>query len=264
MVYLAHTENERGVAHQLKDHLRGVGELASEFAARMNTAMGDAGRWAGLLHDLGKYRDEFQAYLRAERDSSIETHHAVYGAALAFQRQRRWLGPALTIAGHHAGLHNWADLQNDLRADAKYHANDQLSSIVVKFEAEVLTVAKEIDEPDFVKSSRLSAELYVRLLFSAVVDADFLDTESHHLSATRLIHQLQSRELLHCLVAEKEAKPGGGELNDLRNRIFQQCIDAAHHKPGFFSLTVPTGGGKTLSAMAFALSHAMRHNLLNH
>ncbi len=259
MVYLAHTENERGVAHPLKDHLRSVGELASEFAAQMNPAMCEAAHWAGLLHDLGKYRDEFQSYLRAERESSLDTHHAVYGAALAFQR--RWLGPALTIAGHHAGLHNWAELQNSLEADTKYHAKDQLSSIVGRFEAEVLRVTEQVNEPDFVKSSLLSAELYVRLLFSALVDADFLDTESHHLFAPRLTYQLQSKELLQCLLAEKEVKPRGGELNELRSCIFEQCIEAADQKPGFFSLTVPTGGGKTLSAMAFALSHATHHNL---
>ncbi|MGI9167749.1 MAG: CRISPR-associated endonuclease Cas3'' [Pyrinomonadaceae bacterium] len=259
MAYLAHTENERGVPHQLKDHLRSVGQLAAEFAAQVNPAMCEAARWAGLLHDLGKYRDEFQAYLRAERESSIETHHAVYGAALAFQR--RWLGPAVVIAGHHAGLHNWAELQNGLQTDTKYHANAQLSLIVGRFEAEVLKVAEQINEPDFVKGCRLSAEFYVRLLFSTLVDADFLDTEAHYLSTSRLVYQLRPKELLQRLVATKEAKARGGDLNQLRNRIFQQCINTANHKPGFFSLTVPTGGGKTLSAMAFALSHAAHHNL---
>ena len=63
------------------------------------------------------------------------------------------------------------------------------------------------------------------------------------------------------IIAEKESKPRDGALNELRNRIFQQCLEAAQHEPGFFSLTVPTGGGKTLAGMAFALAHAQKHKL---
>src|SRR5206468_1711977 len=134
MPFFAHTENTNGSWHKLADHLRGVGERAAEFAQQMNPELVESARWAGLLHDLGKYREEFQAYLRKERESSTETHHAVYGAALAFRR--KWLGPALAISGHHTGLNNWAVLENDLRVDIKYHAGDQLQSITARFEAE--------------------------------------------------------------------------------------------------------------------------------
>ncbi len=72
MVYLAHTENERGVPHQLKDHLRSVGELASEFAAQMNPAMCEAARWAGLQHDLGMYRNEFSSAAAQKTSSGKE------------------------------------------------------------------------------------------------------------------------------------------------------------------------------------------------
>src|SRR2546427_12047791 len=149
MDFFAHTENTDGNWHKLADHLRGVGQLAAEFAAQMNPELIEAARWAGLLHDVGKYRDEFQAYLRKERESSIETHHAVYGAALAFRR--KWLGLTLAIAGHHAGLHNLAGLQNDLQADIKYHAQSQLDSIVGKFEAETLKLTDQLNEPEFIR-----------------------------------------------------------------------------------------------------------------
>src|SRR5437660_6921652 len=101
MEYFAHTENTNRNWHKLADHLRGVGQRAAEFAARMNPELVEAARWAGLLHDLGKYRDEFQEYLRGNRKGDIDTHHAVYGAALAYRCS--WLAPAFTIAGHHAG-----------------------------------------------------------------------------------------------------------------------------------------------------------------
>jgi CRISPR-associated endonuclease/helicase Cas3 len=257
--YWAHTENSEDKPHLLYVHLRSVGQLASQFAALMNPQLCEAARWAGLLHDLGKYRDEFQQYLRGQRASSEETHHAIYGAALTFQQ--KCIGPTLAIAGHHAGLHNWHQLAEELKADTKYQAQAQLPQMRERFVEELGELAGKIKEPDFISTSRLSAELYTRMLFSALVDADFLDTESHHTLAQRLTHSLQPDELLHRVIADKESKPRDGELNELRNRIFQQCLEAAQSEPGFFSLTVPTGGGKTLAGMAFALAHAQRHKL---
>jgi len=257
--FWAHTYNPTGRPHYLKEHLESVGHLASEFAATACQEMAQAAKWAGLLHDLGKYRDEFQEYLREERESSVETHHAIYGAALSFQR--RCIGLTLAIAGHHAGLHDWHQLAEELRADTKYQAQAQLPLIVERFKAELGGLAEKIDEPEFIRSNSLSAEFYVRMLFSALVDADFLDTEAHYDLVPRVTYQLRPDEMLQRLIAEKETKPRDGELNALRNRIFQQCLDAAQHKPGFFSLTVPTGGGKTLAGMAFALAHAEQHNL---
>ncbi len=257
--FWAHTHNPAGAPHLLSDHLHGVGELAAQFAAEMNPQLIEATRWAGLLHDLGKYRDEFQDYLRGQRESSEETHHAIYGAALTWQQ--RCVAPTLAIAGHHAGLHNLHDLFNDLKTDTKYQAQAQLPQMRARFEAELGKIADKITEPDFIKTHPLSAEVYVRMLFSALVDADFLDTEAHHQLTQRLTYALQPEALLQHIIDEKEAKPRDGALNELRNRIFQQCLDAAQQEPGFFSLTVPTGGGKTLAGMAFALAHAQRHDL---
>lgn len=257
--YWAHTKNAEGRPHLLHEHLRGVGDLAEQFASQMNPQLCEPARWAGLLHDLGKYRDEFQEYLRDERESSVETHHAIYGAALTVQE--RCIGPTLAIAGHHAGLHDLSELANDLKTDAKYGARGQLPKLRERFEAELGKLPGVIADPSFVKDSKQSLELYVRMLFSALVDADFLDTEAHHTLVPRESFSFQPDELLERIIAEKEAKPRDGELNELRNRIFQQCLKAAEHEPGFFSLTVPTGGGKTLAGMAFALAHTARHSL---
>ena len=97
MNYYAHTAETATGEHfdqehwqPLAEHLRSVADKAREFAESLGLA--DAAEQAGLLHDLGKYRVPFQEYLAGERPGSVETHHAVYGAALAFQR--KWLGPA--------------------------------------------------------------------------------------------------------------------------------------------------------------------------
>lgn len=253
MKFLAHTENTAGIPHLLRDHLRAVGNLAHSFAGNSCSGLSDAAYWAGLLHDLGKYRDEFQQYLKAERDSSTETHHAVYGAAFAYRRG--WLGPAFAIAGHHAGLHDVHELQT-LVEGVTYRTDERVPLLLERFERELMEIPKQIAEPLFAANNEHSAEFYIRMLFSTLVDADFLDTEAHYKSAPRPSLELQATELLQLLITEKESKSSEGDLNAIRNRIFQQCLDKAKETPGFFSLTVPTGGGKTLAGMAFALAHA--------
>ena len=258
MNFLAHPENAAGHPHLLQDHLRSVGTLARRFATTASPLLVEPAQWAGRLHDLGKYREEFQAYLREERESSVETHHAMYGAALAFQR--RWLGLAFAIAGHHAGLHDISQLQA-LVNDAKYKSAERLPLLIERFTTEVGPLDAHFAEPTFGTAQQTHAELYIRMLFSTLVDADFLDTEAHYTGMLRPSCAFRPDILLQRLLAEKATKSSAGELNALRHRIFQQCLDAAELPPGFFSLTVPTGGGKTLASMAFALQHAERHGL---
>ncbi len=254
--FWAHTENPSGKPHLLKDHLREVGKLARQFAERGNPDLAQAAEWAGLLHDLGKYREEFQAYLLGKRQSSHETHHAVYGAALAFKHRN--LALAFAIAAHHAGLHDTESLR-ELLSDARYNFKC-LPELQQRFETEVGNLNLGFSDPDFCKD-KLRLEMFTRMIFSALVDADFLDTEAHYQLQMRKSFPLEPERLLAQLLAEKNSKSTAGELNALRNRIFQQCLDAAAMRPGFFSLTAPTGGGKTLSGMAFALKHAQLHGL---
>lgn len=220
--------------------------------------MAESADWAGRLHDLGKYRGEFQAYLRNQRDSSVETHHAIYGAAAAFHRES--YGLAFAIAGHHAGLHDLSDLQ-ELLSGSKYQADKRVPALLGHFQRELGNVPERIADPDFIETSPYSVEFYIRMLFSLLIDADRLDTESHANGFCRLPPKLDAARLLQRLIDEKKGKSSEGQLNALRNRIFQSCLDRGNDAPGFFSLTVPTGGGKTLSGMAFALAHAARHQL---
>ncbi len=272
MNYYAHTaETETGERRsrehwqQLAKHLRNVADKAREFAEPLGIS--DAAELAGLLHDLGKYRLPFQQYLAGERPRSVETFHAMYGAALAFQRN--WLGPAFAIAGHHAGLHNLGDLQA-LVCGEKYDAMNRFVPLVKQFEAEGEKIPNKLSEPEFAdpKKDKAIIEFYVRMLFSCLVDADFLDTEQFkaRASAATRSHQRRSVKLdasllLDRLQAHRGKFDSSVELNQLRNRVFEDCLAKASEPAGFFSLTVPTGGGKTLSGMGFALEHARRHGM---
>jgi CRISPR-associated endonuclease/helicase Cas3 len=246
----------------LATHLRNVAALARRFAEPL--ALAAEAELAGLLHDLGKYRIEFQQMLRGQRSSSAETQHAVFGAAWAFdrvQRENKLAGTAFAIAGHHAGLHDRGDLQQ-LVGSAHLHPVKSSAELVRLLEGELGPLPPAPDPPTWV-SDALATDLYIRMLFSCLVDADRLDT-AYWPAAPPPDKPLDTERLLDALQAERrrknEANPNS-PLAALRNRIFDACLERAAQPQGFFSLTVPTGGGKTLASMAFALAHAKAHNL---
>ena len=268
MPFYAHTtEDERGNRlpescgkwQRLSVHLRNVANRAKEFAIPLNLAA--EAELAGLLHDLGKYRDEFQSYLRGERGSSVETQHAVFGAAWAADSGRSLLATALAVAGHHAGLHDCGDLQG-LFEKPTLRMNQTLPDLIGRFQTELGPLPSLPLPPRWVKDE-LAAEFYARLIFSCLVDADRLDTACWPETPPR-DRILDAESLLRKTHAERSQKTKdnpNSSLAELRNRIFDTAVERAELTPGFFSLTVPTGGGKTLASMAFALAHAKRHGL---
>ncbi|MBX3748037.1 MAG: CRISPR-associated helicase Cas3' [Verrucomicrobiae bacterium] len=263
MDYYAHTaqgpdggpDKDRSRWQRLRDHLVNVARIARHFADPLGLA--DEAELVGLLHDLGKYRDEFQAYLRGERGSSVETQHAIYGAAWALEPHQQ-LGTMLCVAGHHAGIHDMADAQ---AAASKAWVTQAVCKLVARLESEVGPLPRPPGIPAFVESASeptFAAEIYVRMLFSCLVDADRLDTAFWPAGPTPDV-PLDAEILLGRVVCERDRKREANldsPLGLLRNRIFDACLEAGCQTQGFFSLTVPTGGGKTLSGMAFALAHA--------
>lgn len=271
--YYAHTaEDEHGnrVTDQrqwqpLAEHLQNVASLAAEFAKPFGAA--PEAYFAGLLHDLGKYRDEFQAYLRGERPSSTETQHAIYGAAWARDENRQLPCSALAIAGHHAGLHNQCDIEG-MCSIRCLGIPETVSSLISLLESELGSIPPSPELPSWVLTAlaagnAFAAEFYARLIFSCIVDADRLDT-AYWPASPPPDTPLNTDTLIAAVHAERTRKAAANPdspLAALRNHIFDTALDRAALPPGFFSLTVPTGGGKTLASMAFALAHARRHGL---
>lgn len=247
-------------------HLKNVGELAQSYAVK---EMAVIAQYTGQWHDLGKYREPFQRYLRGEIPSSKDTHHAAYGALLA--RDLNLMSAAFAIAGHHAGLHNLSDLKNMLRnyapdANGRTSCPRELQEI---FEQEGGILPEGLTEPEFVQKAMasedpLTQEFYIRMLFSCLTDADVSDAirYSEGKSSLPSPRRLDHDKMIQRLDLHMQELPGGSsKLGSLRNHVHQQCTEAATQPQGFFGLTVPTGGGKTLSAMRFALEHARKHDL---
>lgn len=274
--YLAHVRrNDDGsfVIHDLEDHLRSVGDLAGEFAAIFGQS--DWGRLAGLWHDLGKYSSAFQSYIARGSGFDPEAHiesgtgrvnHSSAGGIHAVEKlgvKGRLL--AYLIAGHHAGLPDWHSDEHALASLSQRLGDGQYLQAISN-----AAVPTDILHPAMSPTTKpLGGEaglaLWLRMLFSCLVDADFLDTEefmngekARSRGIFRSIGELLDKFDEHMTQLTADAKPTS--VNRVRAEVLRQCRERASDAPGIFSLTVPTGGGKTLSSLAFALVHAVQHN----
>ena len=276
--YIAHVrQNQQGayVVHKLKDHLLDVAHIADEFASAFGNS--DWASLAGLWHDLGKYRPAFQAYIKSASGYDPEAHieggkgrvdHSTAGAIYAIEH----LGPygrilAYLIAGHHAGLADWYSSETGNAALSvrleQGEAKGWLDEVKRQSPPEdILHAPPPQTKPPGGKPESL--HLWLRMLFSCLVDADFLDTEAF-MNGEKAAMRGQYPDLAELLnlfnrhMREKIATVEPTLVNGVRAQVLCQCSERAMDGPGLFSLTVPTGGGKTLSSMGFALNHAVKY-----
>ncbi len=274
---LAHVRQDsagRWHEHLLDDHLRGVARIAADFAADFDSC--DWASIAGLWHDLGKYSSEFQQYIKTVSGYNAEAHieegapdrvdHSTAGAIYA-ERQFAAHGRILAylIAGHHAGLPDWHSVETggkalSIRLGAEQnHLLDRIPTQSIP--QEILSQSKPTSK---LRGGSDGFHLWVRMLFSCLVDADFLDTEKfmNDVQAAARSGYRDIADLMDCFdnhMAYLAITADNTPVNTIRADILRQCREKAALAPGLFSLTVPTGGGKTLSGMAFALRHAIQH-----
>ena len=252
---------------QLSEHLMNVANRASSFAESFG-----AKDWALLLgenHDLGKGTNQWQAYLRQANNLIDEfskyddghPSHAFAGAQWLYSHSKD-VGKLLAycIAGHHAGLPDWDGGEAALQRRLGQQLHDVTYPCTLPNFPKQPPITFEPDRLGF------HFQFFIRMLFSCLVDADFLDTEKFINEKEKAEHRgkYPSVDVLHHVFWKNfdEMRKGADQtqlVNQQRELVLADCLQAAEQEPGLFSLTVPTGGGKTLSSLAFALNHALEH-----
>lgn len=239
------------------EHCEGVAMLAEKFADTFN--MGAWGRMLGLLHDRGKERTAFQQHIKRESGYSPEQivssdyQHAYIGAVVAKDSTKYAPLLAPQIAGHHRGLYDYTELGTCLQQAIPSEVNEDLPDITLSVDAIMGIKPKEIHH-------------LTRMLFSCLVDADYLDTERFMSPNNFALRGCKKRitelyPLLQAFLDKLNANAINSDVNRIRREVQDNCMAKSKNEKGFYSLTVPTGGGKTLSSMLWAMQHAIHHRL---
>ncbi|MDD5307789.1 MAG: CRISPR-associated helicase Cas3' [Deltaproteobacteria bacterium] len=270
---MAHTENVRGECELLRDHLNNVAKRAAEFASTFGAE--EEANLAGLLHDIGKYGDLFQRRLKG-LEHGID--HWTPGAWAGIQACRS-IATALAVQGHHIGLQiasgdslRGLDPKRGKEPQRLRVSDADLDRLLDRAVRDGWPRPEPVsgDSGHYAALSRTdyaSAMLDVRMFFSTLVDADFIETEVHfeggsirptplHLAPARAVGALT--EYLRDLA---EASASAVHVNSMRADLLAACISAADCDQGVYTLTAPTGTGKTLAMLAFALRHVIKHGL---
>lgn len=241
-----------------EEHLQGVAKLAAQFAAEFGCE--DIARIIGLLHDKGKEQTEWQKYIQGVTGYNHEyvnirrgPNHSYVGARIA-QIQYPQLAPLIAqpIAGHHRGLYDYCEYIEETKKDIPKEV------LVPKSQSCAMPRLQNLKSYDL--------HHLVRMLFSCLVDADSLDTEEFmnpeqaslrgtHTTMAELLGKLEE------YLSQLKEKSEDTEVNRIRNYVQEQCVKESQGKTGFYSLTVPTGGGKTLASVLWALNHAVKNHL---
>lgn len=255
--FISHIRSDNTIQSNF-DHQKNVAQIASSFAKKIGC--GDIGKVMGLLHDKGKEQKAWQQYLmgavgynNSYAHLSNRPHHAYIGALIANKDYPKF-APLIAqpIAGHHRGLYDYCDYEEEMKREIPSDINPE----------EILLCNPPIFPP--LKPEDLHH--VIRMLFSCLVDADSLDTEAfmqpeqsrlrgNYATMEELLHRLQKH------LDGLRSSSVDSTVNQVRRFVQEKCIEGSKGEIGFYSLTVPTGGGKTLASVLWALQHAIYNDL---
>ncbi len=261
---LAH-KTENGLEQTITEHLHNTAAFAEKFASHFNA--GEYGYAAAMMHDIGKYADLFQARLNG---SKITFEHSSAGAYELFSMKTT---PSILlsycVAGHHGGLPDGGAM--DDHADmptlcGKFKRQKPRIHEYQKYKADIdlhQILPKELPDFDVRCRDTFTISLFIRMIFSSLVDADYLDTENFMSSGTvnrRCGESLESLDEKLSYYLKRFDHPTK-DIHHIRNDVLNKCLACSNEKRNIFRLTVPTGGGKTISSLAFALRHAIANDM---
>jgi len=278
--FRAHSRSRTGHDDPVAVHLSRVSERTARYAARFNAQ--EEAAIVGLLHDLGKYGELFQRRLDG-LEHGID--HWTPGAWACLMRYGvQGIAAALAIQGHHIGLQSLSDdalHKMSLAKLAEYHPRNLILSaqdhelLLRRLQSDGLEIPPPPESTVYrreIHSEPATLLLDIRMLFSALVDADFIETEAHfdaggpdapsYRSPGPELDPIRAEDCLRTyLQSLSNESKAPDHVRQLRDDLRAACLDAAERAPGVFTLTAPTGAGKTLSMLTFALRHARLNGL---
>lgn len=257
--YIAHKDNYR--EQSIKDHLYGTADKAAKFADKFGKS--DWGYCCGLLHDIGKYSEQFQKKIINDADDKVD--HSTAGAKICMELGGYYQLLSYCIAGHHAGLPDYGNtvIHSSLRYRCEKKKIYDYSSYKYEIEIPELKtdpiILQNLSDADFPLS------VFLRMIYSCLVDADFLDTEYFMKNGDVNRNSGENVEILlnklENHISEWLKNDNTKSINGRRTEILKHCLNEGRNKKGYFRLTVPTGGGKTIASLAFALKHAVENDM---
>lgn len=262
MKYLAHISEDKTREQTILEHLEGTSKLSGEFAKSFGYE--DWGYCVGKLHDIGKYSEKFQKRIHG---SDIRVDHATAGAQVCKELGGIYMLFAYCIAGHHAGLPDTGESAD--MGDSATLMGRMKKRLEEYREYEKEVAIPELKTPPFPIQNNTDPSFtigfLIRMLYSCLVDADYLDTEKFmsdgkaNRESGDEIFVLWRRLQRH--ISDWMGNQDRDTINGRRTEILKACMEGALSKKGLFRLTVPTGGGKTVASLAFALRHALEQGL---
>lgn len=261
MRYIAHIDEER--VQTIKEHLCGTADLAACFADGFGKR--DWGYCCGMLHDIGKYSDAFQD--KISNNSPRQVDHSTAGTKVCLEKGGFYGFISYCIAGHHSGLPDYGSSADSRSAPTLMGRRNKRIEDYSAYHKEITIPelqtlpfdSRKSPDPDF------SMSMFIRMLYSCLVDADFLDTEKFMTAGNT---KRDSGEPLEFLLEKLENHIAGWlsnenteTVNGRRTEILRHCLKCGQMDRGIFQLTVPTGGGKTVASLAFALRHAVKNKM---